>query len=148
MRLLTESESVLKALRLATAAHSGQVDKAGEDYIKHPITVAESVSTEEAQTAALLHDVVEDTGLTLDDLRQAGFSEGILCAVDALTHREGESREAYITRLAKKPLAVTVKLADLRHNSDLSRLTSPTETDYMRVARYKGEIELLQRAHI
>lgn len=145
MKLLLDSESVAKALRLATEAHRGQVDKAGRDYINHPVAVAERLDTAEAQTAALLHDVVEDTAVTLNDLRSEGFSERVVSAVEHLTHREGEPREDYIARIAENPLAVTVKLADLAHNSDLGRLPEVSEKDLQRVERYKRETELLTR---
>lgn len=147
MKLLLESESVSKALRLATAAHKGQVDKAGSDYIKHPITVAEFLDTEDEQTAALLHDTVEDTEVTFEDLKAEGFSGTVLHAVYCLTHKKGEAREAYLQRVAENPLAVKIKLADLAHNSDLSRLPAPTEKDFSRAERYAKEIAFL-KAHI
>ena len=147
MKLLLGSESVSRALRLATAAHNGQVDKAGADYIKHPIAVAEVLDTEEEQTAALLHDTVEDTGVTLDRLRAEGFSSAVVTAVECLTHRNSEPRETYLQRVAENPLAVKVKLADLAHNSDLSRLSAPTEKDYVRAERYAKETAFL-KAHI
>lgn len=147
LKLLLESESVLKALRLATAAHSGQVDKAGADYIKHSIAVAEALDTEEEQTAALLHDTIEDTEVTLDRLKAEGFSSVVVVAVERLTHRNGESRETYLQRVVENPLAVKVKLADLAHNSDLSRLSVPTEKDYARAERYAKETAFL-KAHI
>lgn len=147
MKLLLESENVSKALRLATAAHKGQVDKAGVDYIKHPIAVAEFLDTEDEQTAALLHDTVEDTEVTLENLKAEGFSDTALHAVYCLTHKKDESRETYLQRVAENPLAVKVKLADLAHNSDLSRLPAPTEKDFARAERYAKEIAFL-RAHI
>lgn len=147
MGLLLESESVSNALQIATAAHSGQVDKAGADYIKHPIAVAEQLETEEEQTVALLHDVVEDTAVTLEDLESCGFSDSVLHAVDCLTHKEGEPRDAYLQRVSKNPLAVKVKLADLKHNSDLSRISEPTEKDFQRAERYKTEIAFLRNCH-
>lgn len=143
MKLLRESKSVAAALELATAAHRGQVDKAWCDYINHPITVAEMLGTEEEQTAALLHDVVEDTDITLDDLKKCGFSDSVVAAVDCLTHRSGESRKDYLRRIGENPLAVRVKLADLTHNSDLSRIASPTEKDLARTAKYQREMEWL-----
>lgn len=144
MKLLREYQSVTTALELATVAHRGQVDKAGCDYINHPVTVAEMLDTEEQQTVALLHDVVEDTDITLDNLRERGFSASVVAAVDCLTHRSGESRDSYLQRIAENPLAVSVKLADLTHNSDLGRLASPTEKDFARTARYKQEIDYLR----
>lgn len=146
MKLLIELENVLKALRLAAAAHSGQVDKAGEDYIKHPIAVAGLVDTEELQIVALLHDVVEDTSVTFDDLKREGFDDNVISAVDHLTHRENESREGYLSRVLENPLAATVKLADLMHNSDLGRIKNPTEKDLLRTRRYKREIDFLRDA--
>lgn len=147
MKLLLESESVSKALRLATAAHKGQVDKAGIDYIKHPIAVAESLDTEDEQITALLHDTVEDTEVTLEDLKSEGFSDTVLHAVYCLTHKKDESRGTYLLRVAENPLAVKVKLADLAHNSDLSRLPSPTAKDFARAERYAKETAFL-KAHI
>lgn len=147
MKLLLESESVSKALRLAAAAHKGQVDKAGKDYIGHPIAVAESLDTEEEQTAALLHDTVEDTEVTLEGLKAEGFSAAVVRAVECLTQRNGEPREAYLLRVAANPLAIKVKLADLAHNSDLSRLSAPAEKDYARAERYAKEAAFL-KAHV
>lgn len=147
MKLLLESENVSKALRLATAAHKGQVDKAGVDYIRHPIAVAESLDTEDEQIAALLHDTVEDTEVTLEDLKSEGFSDTVLHAVYCLTHKKDEPREAYLQRVAENPLAVKVKLADLAHNSDLSRLPSPAAKDFARAERYAKETAFL-KAHI
>ena len=144
MKLLLESDSVSNALSVATAAHFGQIDKAGADYIRHPIAVAEQLDTEEEQTVALLHDVLEDTFVTLEDLRHEGFSESVLAAVYCLTQQEGEPREDYLRRVAQNPIAVKVKLADLRHNSDLSRIPEPGEKDYARAERYKKEMAFLQ----
>lgn len=144
MKLLLDSESVSKALQLATQAHKGQVDKAGKDYILHPVAVAASLQAAEAQTAALLHDTVEDTPVTLDDLRTAGFSDAVVDAVDHLTHCPGISRQEYLQRITENSLAIQVKLADLAHNSDISRIPSPTEKDLARVQRYAKEIEFLK----
>lgn len=144
MKLLLESESVSKALRLATAAHKGQVDKAGQDYIKHPIAVAEQLETAEEQTAALLHDTIEDTYVTIEDLRNEGFSDNVLQAVCALTHEDWEPRDTYLQRVAKNPLAIKVKLADLTHNSDLTRIPAPTARDFARVEKYKKEMQFLK----
>lgn len=144
MKLLLECQSVAAALELATAAHRGQVDKAGCDYVNHPIKVAEMLDTEEEQTAALLHDVVEDTDITLDDLRERGFSDSVVAAVECLTRRSDELRKDYLRRISVNSLAVKVKLADLEHNSDLSRLANPTEKDLARTAKYKREMEWLR----
>lgn len=145
MKLLLESENVSKALKLATAAHKGQVDKAGVDYINHPVAVAESLATEDAQVVALLHDVVEDTSISLQNISERGFSERVVKAIDCLTKRDRESLRVYLERVKQDPLAVMVKLADLAHNSDLQRIPSPTEEDYTRAERYRREIAFLQQ---
>ena len=132
-----------KAYEIAAAAHAGQVDKAGNDYINHPLTVASFVAADDEKTVALLHDVVEDTPVTLQDLRDAGFSEAVVHAVDCVTKRDGEPLADYLCRVKSDPLATVVKLADLRHNSDLSRIPNPTERDLARVKRYHEEIQFL-----
>lgn len=138
-------ELMEKALEIAMKAHDGQEDKAERPYIEHPMTVAEKMETEDEKIVALLHDVVEDSDISIGYLRKEGFSEEILSAVDSITKRksEGEEYPEYIERLKKNPLAVRVKLADLDHNSDLSRIANPTDEDYERVEKYKGIIEEL-----
>ena len=139
-----EQDMVKLALEIATRAHEGQVDKAGIAYIHHPIAVAAEVHSPEEKMTAYLHDVVEDTSVTLEDLREAGFSGEVLNAVNCLTHREGEPREEYLKRVKGNPLATTVKLADLKHNSDISRIPAPTEKDYQRREKYLREMEYLR----
>lgn len=133
-----------KALEVAVRAHAGQKDKGGYDYVLHPITVALHVRTEDEKVVALLHDAVEDTDVTLEDLRELGFSETIVSAVDALTQRNGEARVDYLRRVKENPLATAVKIADLNHNSDISRIPSPEEKDFARIEKYAAEIEFLQ----
>ena len=127
-------------LRLADAvacrAHRGQVDKAGAPYILHPRAVAAMVRGEDARAVALLHDVLEDTAMTEQAL-QALFGPRISGAVAAMTHREGESYMDYIRRLGQDPLARAVKLADLAHNMDLSRLSRVTDADLERQEKYR-----------
>lgn len=110
-----------RAAAIAYQAHAGQVDKAGLEYITHPQRVASRVSTDTERAVAWLHDVVEDTGVTLDDLR-VHFDSDIVSAVDALTHRPHEPRVDYYSRVAVNPLARTVKLADIADNTDPVRL--------------------------
>lgn len=110
------------ALRLAERAHEGQTDKLGEPYIGHPIRVAARVRTRDEKVVALLHDVLEDTDLTIADLQDAGASEGQLSALQALCHGEDESQVAYCDRVAANELARLVKFADIADNSDPSRL--------------------------
>ena len=133
-----------RAIEIAAKAHAGQVDKAGQPYVLHPLRMMLAVTTPEARMAAVLHDVVEDTAVTLDELRAEGFPASVLEAVEALTKREGEDYEAFIRRVAPNPIAREVKLADLRDNSDLSRIAEPTERDFARVEKYRRAIGYLE----
>lgn len=134
---------VQKALIMAYNAHRNQVDKGGAPYILHPVYVALSVQEEDEKIVALLHDIVEDTEVTLEDLRREGFSERVIGAVDAITHR-GEDYFEYIRRVKKNPLATKVKIADLKHNMDTSRLAEVTEKAIQRVEKYKKALRFLQ----
>ncbi|WP_248625144.1 HD domain-containing protein [Enterococcus cecorum] len=132
-----------QALAIAKDAHKGQVDKAGVAYIQHPLYVANLVEGELAKTIALLHDVVEDSDWTLEDLRKEGLPEEVVQAVGILTKKRNENYEEYILRVKQNPLARQVKLADLQHNSDLSRLANVTDRDRKRVAKYQKAISFL-----
>lgn len=138
------NDDITKALNLAYKAHEGQKDKAGKDYILHPIAVALLVETAAEKVVGLLHDVVEDTPITIEDLRAQGFSEEIVQAVKAITRGLTESRMSYLKRVKENPIARAVKIADLKHNSDLSRIANPTEADYKRTQEYLREIEFLK----
>ncbi|MEQ1768335.1 MAG: GTP pyrophosphokinase [Devosia sp.] len=135
-----------RAIEIALAAHADQFDKAGALYILHPLRVMLAQTTEKARIVAVLHDVVEDCeDWSLDRLRAEGFSEEIVSAIDAVTKRPGEEDDydKFIERGSRNALAREVKLADLRDNSDLSRLANPTEKDRARVARYQKAIRYL-----
>lgn len=132
-----------KAYKIAEKAHLGQVDKAGEDYIKHPEKVASFVKTDEEKAVAYLHDVIEDTELTLEDLYEYDFSKEVIEAVDIITKKRGEDYQSYLNSVKKNKLARAVKLADLRHNSDLTRLTKVTEKDIERKEKYQKAINFL-----
>lgn len=125
------------AILLALEAHRGQKDKGGEPYILHALRVMLRMTTEHERSAAVLHDVVEDAGIGLADLRREGYPEPIVEAIDCLTRREGESYEAFITRLEPNPLARKVKLADLHDNMDLRRIPDPQQQDHQRLERYR-----------
>lgn len=114
--------SLEKAIMLATAAHMGQKDKLGEDYILHPLTVMQSMKTEGEKIVAVLHDIVEDTNVTLADLKEEGFSEEILAAIDCITYREREEYLEYLNRVKQNEIAFNVKLADIKHNMSPERL--------------------------
>lgn len=132
-----------KALEVATVAHKGQKDKAGKDYITHPIAVAEMVEGDEEKCAAYLHDVLEDTCVTEAELRKE-FGDVITDAVVALTRRPGEKYFDFVRRAGENKIARAVKIADLTHNMDISRIPNPTERDYQRVEKYKEAIKLLR----
>lgn len=134
-----------RAIEIAAKAHAGQMDKAGQPYVLHPLRMMLAVKTPEARIAAVLHDVVEDTAVTLKELEGEGFPAEVLEAVEALTKREGEDYEAFIRRVAPNPIAREVKLADLRDNSDLSRILEPIERDRERVKKYRRAIAYLER---
>jgi guanosine-3',5'-bis(diphosphate) 3'-pyrophosphohydrolase len=135
-----------RAIEIAARAHAGQVDKGGAPYILHPLRLMMSVTDPEQRMAAVLHDVVEDTAITPDDLRREGFSETIVSAVLALTKQEGETRMDAARRLAPNPVARAVKLADLRDNMDLSRLANVTEKDQARLREYEQVRIFLEQA--
>lgn len=134
---------VAVAEAIARRAHAGQADKAGVPYIGHPAWVAARMQGRDAKAAAWLHDVLEDTEVTAEDLAVAGIPANVVDAVLALTRRSGESYEAYLARVAENPLAVQVKLADLEHNSDLSRIPHPTERSRARAEKYRRAQEFL-----
>jgi len=134
-----------KAIILATKAHEGQVDKGGQAYILHPLRVMLSTNNDIERTCAVLHDVVEDTDITLDYFREQGFTEEIILVVDALTRRKDESYDEFISRIiGTSKLACRVKLADLKDNMDLSRIKNPSEKDYERIDKYSKATQRLR----
>lgn len=134
-----------RAIAIAAEAHADQKDRAGAPYILHPIRLMIQMDSENAMMAAVLHDVVENSVWTLDDLRKEGFSNEVLNAVDSLTHRdkEGEDYWDYIQRAKSDPIAIKVKLADLEDNLNPDRLNEITEKDEKRFDRYRKAQEML-----
>jgi hypothetical protein len=131
--------TIEKALQIAAKAHEGQKDKAGEPYILHPLRVMQKVQGEEAMIVAVLHDVIEDTPVTTDDLRQADFSDKVLAALLCVTHRKDEPYADYVVRCKGDEIARQVKLADLEDNSRLDRtILRPQqfEADVARLRKY------------
>lgn len=126
-----------QAIALALRAHAGQLDRAGRPYILHPLRVMCRLRAEPDQIAAVLHDVVEDTPVTLDDLRREGFPEAIVTAVDCLTKRPGRPYEELIERAMANPIARRVKLADLEDNMDILRSRGLVAEDLARLERYR-----------
>jgi GTP diphosphokinase / guanosine-3',5'-bis(diphosphate) 3'-diphosphatase len=135
---MSKGELLSKAIHLATNAHHNQFDKGGNPYILHVLTVMNLLENadEELQTVALLHDVIEDTDTTFQDLADAGFSNRVIDAVRLLTKMPGQTYEEYKTGVFSNRDAMLVKAADLTHNSDIRRLKGITERDIQRMARY------------
>jgi (p)ppGpp synthase/HD superfamily hydrolase len=127
-----------KAIALAVDAHAGQVDKAGRPYILHPLRLMLQMETEAEMITAVLHDVVEDTAVTLDELRALGFPETVLAALALLTHHTADTGyDEYIAAIKPDPLARRVKLADLAHNMDVRRLPELTLKEWGRLEKYR-----------
>ena len=137
------TEKTKKALRLCFEAHKNQLDKSGMPYVFHPFHLAEQMETEETVVAALLHDVMEDTDYTAEDLKEMGFDGDVLDALLLLTHQDGVDYMDYVKKIKSNPIAKAVKLADLTHNSDLTRLDVVDEKALERKEKYKKAIEFL-----
>ena len=137
------TELTRKAIKLAFKAHEGQLDRAGLPYILHPLHVAEQMKDEDTCVIALLHDVIEDTDVTLEDLKEYGFTEVQVAGVESMTREDDEDYFEYIRDVKKNPLAVKVKLEDLKHNSDVSRMIEVTDRDRQRLDKYKKAMEIL-----
>lgn len=132
-----------KAMRIAFEAHKEQTDKNGMPYIYHPIHLAEQMLDEPTTCVALLHDVIEDTDMTFEQLQAEGFTPEIIAALRLMTHDENVPYMDYVSEIKKNPIAARVKLADLQHNSDLTRLDHVDENALIRAEKYKKAIELL-----
>ena len=132
-----------KALQLSFTAHKDQTDKSGMPYVFHPFHLAEQMPDEDTTIVALLHDVIEDTPYTLDDLRAMGFNEQVLDALALMTHDKRIPYMDYVAKIKGNKIARTVKLADLKHNSDLSRLNNLDEKAMKRIEKYRQAIALL-----
>ena len=139
------SARVRRTYEVAKVAHHGQVDKAGVDYINHPLNVAANVGENpSAIIVALLHDVSEDTPLTIDALKKKiPLTDDEAKALELLTHDDTTLYLEYVAKVKSNELAAKVKVADLNHNSDLKRIKNPTPKDFARVEKYKAALELL-----
>ena len=118
-----------KALLIATKAHNGQLDKGGQPYILHRLRVMQSCNSDLEKMCAVLHDVIEDTNISLNELREEGFSEEVLVILDLLTKKEQEDYSTFIDRISTNETACRVKIADLQDNMNLSRIKSPSIED-------------------
>jgi len=132
------------AIWIALHAHEGKLDKAGNPYIMHPLRVAIKLQAEDEIIAAFLHDVVEDSEITIDDLKKAGFNDNILRIVLLLTKKNDDNYYDYINRIKSYPPAVRVKLADLEDNMNLMRIKNPEPNDYERIEKYNKAYEYLK----
>ncbi len=135
-----------KALRISFDAHKNQVDKSGMPYVYHPFHLAEQMNDELSTCVALLHDVVEDTDITLDDLKSKGFPDEVIEALVLMTHNDGVPYLDYVRAMKDNPIARKVKLADLAHNSDLTRLDKVDDKAIERINKYKQAVLILERA--
>ena len=134
-----------KALKLCFEAHKDQVDKSGMPYVFHPFHLAEQMSDERSTIVALLHDVIEDTEYTFEDFRKMGFEDEVIEALVLMTHDDSVPYMTYVAAIKQNPIAKAVKLADLEHNSDLSRLDIIDEKALKRKEKYATAIELLTK---
>ena len=135
------TELTMRAMVLAYNAHHGQFDKGGMPYIFHPIHLAESMDDEISACVALLHDIVEDTDVTIEQLEQE-FPREVVDAIRLLTHEEGVEYFDYVRTIKKNPIAVKVKLADLSHNSDPTRVSNQGNAEKRR-AKYAAARKIL-----
>ena len=133
-----------KAMIIAYKAHQNQFDKANIPYIYHPIHIAEQMDTELECIVALLHDVVEDTDITLNDLEKE-FPQEVIDLLKILTHDKKIDYIEYIEKVKTNPIATKIKIADLKHNSDITRLENITPTDLKRIEKYKKALEILDK---
>jgi (p)ppGpp synthase/HD superfamily hydrolase len=142
--VMNGTEMIAAAKLIAKLAHKGQKDKAGMDYFTHPEAVAAMLDTPEEKTVGYLHDTVEDTDVTVEEIRSV-FGNEIADAVALMTHADGVPYMDYVKEIGKNPLARKVKLADLTHNMDISRIPNPAQKDYDRIEnKYKPAYEYLK----
>ena len=137
------TDATKKAMKLCFQAHKDQIDKSGIPYVFHPIHLAEQMKDEDTTVVALLHDVVEDTDYTLENLREMGFNQRIIAAIALMTHAEGVPYMDYVAKIKGNPIAKAVKLADLAHNSDITRMDVVDEKAIARVDKYAKAIRFL-----
>ena len=133
-----------RAIEIAVQAHKGTIDKGGSPYILHPLTVMHSLDTDDEKIVAVLHDVVEDTEWTFEKLLGEGFSVTVVDALRSVTKQEaGEDYFDFIQRAKKNPLGRSVKIADIRHNMDVTRIKVLSDKDVMRLNKHKKSLEIL-----
>lgn len=141
---MTNNELIYEAIRLANEVHKLQTDKGGSPYILHPMRVAARLSDVNAQVVAILHDVVEDGSITLEQLTQA-FPAEVVAGVDGMTRREGETYEQFIARCNENPLSREVKKSDIQDNLNVTRLGEVSPKDAERLNRYVQALKVLNK---
>lgn len=137
-----------KSLEIALRAYAGKIDKAGKTYILHPLRIMAKMETEEEMAVALLHDVIEDSELTAEDLLAEGISPEVVNSVQTLTKQKGESYEKFVVRVLDDRIACRVKMADIEDNINLLRLKSVTQKDLERVAKYHKAWHLINNRNV
>lgn len=127
-----------KAISVAAQAHEEQFDRSGQPYILHALKVMQTVKSKDSEVlqAAVLHDVLEDTDVSMEDLQEMGFSKRMLLILDTITHKEEDSYDTYILQIGQLREAALIKMADLKHNSDITRLKGVKDKDLARIAKY------------
>ena len=135
-----------RAIQIAVQAHAGTTDRGGKAYILHPISVMMRCETDEEKIVAILHDVIEDTDWTFEALRQEGFSETIITALETVTKlSEDEDYDEFIQRSLNNEIGRKVKIADLRENLDVTRIGQLTDKDIARINKYKRALSVLTK---
>ncbi len=132
-----------KAIAIACKAHEGQVDKAGQPYILHPLRLMLKFINQNERITAVLHDVVEDSDVSLKDLKAEGFSEDILEAINCLSKKTGENYDDFILRISKNDLASAVKIEDIKDNLDVTRIDNLSDEDLTRIKKYHRALKFL-----
>lgn len=135
------------AIALAVEVHKGQLDKYGKPYILHPLRVMFRLEGDVEKVVGILHDVVEDSDITLEDLREMGYGEDVIAALDGVTRRDDETYDEFVQRSRQHPVSLRVKLADLEDNMDIRRLPAEMqEQDFERLKRYRRAWEVLRNS--
>lgn len=132
-----------QAIHIALQAHLGEADKGGNPYVLHPLRVMLAMETTEEKIVAVLHDVIEDSSFTIEELKQRGFSKKVLDAVTLLTKKENQNYQDYISAIKKNPLVTKVKLSDLKDNMNTTRLKKVGVADKERLRKYKAAYKFL-----
>ncbi|QUH21877.1 GTP pyrophosphokinase [Alkaliphilus sp. B6464] len=133
-----------QAIIIATKAHAGQIDKGGNLYILHPLSIMLKMPDDRSKIVAVLHDIIEDTSITPEDLKNLGFGDDILIPLDYLTRKKNETYMEFVRRAAQHPVSKLVKMADIENNMDLTRISNPTKKDYDRVKKYEKALKILK----